>query len=51
MEQVNILITYLKQSKLLNGLLTVVNEHSFMDSGTLKSLITKGLDTYTYRMK
>lgn len=51
MEQVNILVTYLKQSKLLDGLLSVVNEHSFMDSGTLKSLITKGLDSYSSRMR
>jgi hypothetical protein len=51
MEQVNILVTYLKQSKLLDGLLSVVNEHSFMDSGTLKSLIIKGLDSYSSRMR
>jgi hypothetical protein len=51
MEQINILVTYLKQSKLLDGLLSVVNEHSFMDSGTLKSLIIKGLDSYTSRIR
>ena len=51
MEQVNILITYLKQSKLLDGLLSVVTEHSFMDNGTLKTLITKGLDSYIPRMR
>jgi hypothetical protein len=51
MEQVNILITHLKKTKLIDGLLSVVGEGSFMDTLTLKKLIVKGLDTKQHMMK
>jgi hypothetical protein len=44
MEQVNILINCLKSTRLLDGILSVANEHSFIDLGTIKAIILKGLD-------
>jgi hypothetical protein len=51
MEQVNLLIVYLKQTKLLDGLLSVANDQSFIDHGTLKAIIKRGLDSSQAKMK